>query len=67
LVDDRRLEKACRGALFGRDRQVLIEDEVIQGLGGEHASPAARSTKDAGAEPVAVCSPKQAHCERLEI
>jgi hypothetical protein len=28
LVDDGHLEKACRGTPFGRDRQVLIEDEV---------------------------------------
>jgi hypothetical protein len=28
LVDDRRLEKACRGTPFGRGWQVLIEDEV---------------------------------------
>jgi hypothetical protein len=67
LVDDRRLEKACRGTPFGRSRQVLIEDEVTQGPGGEHARSAARSTKDPGADPVAVCSPKQAHCERIEL
>jgi hypothetical protein len=67
LVDDRHLEKACRGTPFGRSRQVLIEDEVTQGPGGEHARSAARSTKDPGADPVAVCSPKQAHCERLEL
>ena len=35
LVDDRHLEKACRGALFGRGWQVLIEDEVTVGPGGE--------------------------------
>jgi hypothetical protein len=35
LVDDRRLGKACRGAPFGRTWQVLIEDEVTQGPGGE--------------------------------
>jgi hypothetical protein len=46
---------------------VLIEDEVTQGPGGEHARSAARSTRDPGADPVAVCSPKQAHCERLEL
>src|SRR5271156_2238178 len=67
LVDDRRLEKACRGTPFGRSRRVLIEDEVTQGPGGEHARSAARSTKDPGADPVAVCSPKQAHCERIEL
>ena len=35
LVDDRRLEKACRGGSFGRAWQVLIENEVTQRPGGE--------------------------------
>jgi hypothetical protein len=35
LVDDRQLGKACRGARFGSGWQVLIEDEVSQGPGGE--------------------------------
>ena len=35
LVEDRSLEKNCRGTPFGRAWQVLIQDEVTQRPGGE--------------------------------